>query len=102
MRTIIKLAILSTLMILVSCRTYNSYRDIKLSDKKTTNKIKPLIVRYNRYQYNDDDYTRIYRNEMNNICHLQFSDTVNFDKTNIGSANLNVIKNKLENFYTTA
>ena len=52
------------------------------------------MVKYNRYQYNDDDYTRIYRNEMNNISHLQFSDTVNFDKSNIGSANLNVIKNR--------
>jgi len=94
MKISLQILFLSAVILFSSCRNYNSYKDLKLSDKKTTNKIKPLMVKYNRYQYNDDDYTRVFKNEMNNISHLQTGDTVNFDKSNIGSANLNVIKNR--------
>jgi outer membrane protein OmpA-like peptidoglycan-associated protein/tetratricopeptide (TPR) repeat protein len=94
MKFCIQVLILSSVLFISSCKTYNSSIDIVLSTQKTKNKIKPLLVKENYYKNYDSDYSRIYNNEMNNISHLNFSDTVNFDRSNIGSAHLNVIKNK--------
>lgn len=94
MNKIVSLILASIVFLTVGCRSYSSY-SLKLKDDKIPSKLKPVELKVNTSSYLDATATRIYEYEMlNNICQLNAKDSLALDKENMGSVEIQKIKQK--------